>query len=54
MHLPPGAPFARLTPAVAGDAVADAVDPAELLRVDMDQLAGPLALIATHRRLLVE
>ena len=29
---------------VAGDAVADAADPAELLDVEVDQLAGPVAL----------
>ena len=32
---------ALLAGPVAGDAVADAVDPAELLDVDVDQLAGP-------------
>ena len=37
--------------AIAGDAVADAVDAAELLGVDMDQLAGPGALVAHRRRL---
>ena len=39
---------------VAGDAVADAVDPAELLDVDVDQLAGPLALVADDRGLGLE
>jgi len=33
-------------PAVAGDAVPDAVDPAELLDVEVDQLARLLALVA--------
>jgi hypothetical protein len=37
---------AALAGAVASDAVADAIDTAELLDVDMNQLAGPLALIA--------
>src|SRR5262245_45176983 len=31
---------------VTDDAVADAVDPAQLLDVDVDELAGPLALVA--------
>ncbi len=35
---------------VAGDAVADAVDPAELLGVDVDQLAGLLPLVADDWR----
>ena len=39
---------------VAGDAVADAVDPAELLDVEVDQLAGPLALVADDLGLGVE
>ncbi len=43
-----------LTFAVAGDAVADAVDPAELFDVEVDQLAGMLALIAAHRRYELE
>jgi hypothetical protein len=34
---------------IAGDAVANRLDAAELLDIDMDQLAGPLALVA-HRR----
>ena len=38
-----------LTSAVAGDAVADALEAAELLDVDVDQLAGMLALVAAHR-----
>jgi hypothetical protein len=36
--------------AIAGDAVADAVDPAELLGVDVEQLAGAGALVADHGR----
>ena len=39
---------------VAGDAVADAVDPAELLDVEVDQLAGPCPLVAEDLRLGVE
>ena len=36
--------------AVAGDAVADAFDAAELFDVDMDQLTGPLALVSLGGR----
>jgi hypothetical protein len=39
---------------IAGDAVADAVDAAELFGIDVDQLAGTLALVADCRRLRVE
>ena len=35
--------------AIAGVAVADAIDPAELLDVDVDHLARMLALVAAHR-----
>src|SRR5205814_3646566 len=50
----PAEPFATAAPvalaaAIASDAVADAVDPAELLDIDVDQLARVLALIAAHR-----
>src|SRR5271166_5832461 len=38
-----------LSSAVAGDAMADAVDPSQLLDVDVDQLAGMGAFIAAHR-----
>ena len=38
-----------LAAAVAGDAVADPVEAAELLDVDVDQLAGVLALVAADR-----
>src|SRR4051812_3841884 len=48
---PAGAALAALPGAVAGDAVADAVDPAELLDVDVDQLAGVLALVTDDRGL---
>ena len=41
---------ARTCPAaIAGDAVADALESAELLDVDVDHLAGMLALVAAHR-----
>ena len=39
-------PTIALAFAIAGDAVTDAVDPAKLLGIDMDQLAGPVALVA--------
>src|SRR6266436_2664561 len=35
-------------PRSTGDAMPDPLDAPELLAVDMDQLAGPLALIAHH------
>ena len=46
----PAEPFASGTPvalasAVAGDAMADAIDPGELLDIDVDELAGVLALV---------
>src|SRR5947209_8828405 len=41
-------------PGSAGDAMPDPLDAPELLAVDMDQLAGPLALIAHHHRLRFE
>jgi hypothetical protein len=37
---------ARLPGAIAGDAVADLVEAAELLDVDVDELAGVLAFVA--------
>jgi hypothetical protein len=40
---------AALLRAVAGDAVADALEAAELLDVDADQLAGMRAFVAPHR-----
>ncbi len=42
---------ARVACAIAGDAVAEAVDPGQLLGVDVQELAGPLALIAQNRGL---
>ncbi len=41
-------------PRSPGDAMADPLDAPELLAIDMDQLAGPLALIAHHHRLRFE
>ena len=38
-----------LAGAIAGDAMADALEAAELLDVDVDHLAGMLALVAAHR-----
>jgi hypothetical protein len=48
-ELPTDAPAVALTGAIAGDAVADLVEAAQLLDVDMDQFARMLALIAHHR-----
>ena len=50
----PAEPFAArpsvaLTPAVAGDAVSDLLEAAELLDVEMDHLAGMGALVTAHR-----
>ena len=42
-------PCVALPPAVAGDAVADLVEAAELLDVDVDELAGVLAFVASHQ-----
>ena len=51
MHVfPADAALVALAGSIAGDAMADAVDAAELLDVDMDELAGCGALIADHRR----
>ena len=47
-ELPAGAARASLS-AIAGDAVANGLETAELLDVDVDQLARPLALVAAHR-----
>src|ERR1700692_3757440 len=48
-ELPADATAVALTGAIAGDAVTDLVKTTELLDVDVDQLAGMFALIATHR-----
>ena len=45
-RLPAGAALTALTSVIAGDAMADAVDAAELLAVDVDELARPFALVA--------
>src|SRR6185295_14549744 len=50
----PAEPFAARSPialpsAIAGDAVANAIDPAELLDIEVDHLARMLALVATRR-----
>lgn len=39
-----------LSGAIAGDAMADALDAAELLDVDVDEFAGMLALVADDGR----
>lgn len=52
-ELPAHAPAVALSLAVAGDAVADAVEAAKLLDVDMDHLAGFGPLVAAHRGRLV-
>ena len=48
-ELPADAAALALAGAIAGDAMADALEAAELLDVDVDQLAGMLALVAAHR-----
>jgi len=45
-----GAAAVALASAIAGDAVAGPLEAAELFDVEMDQLAGVVALVATHRR----
>lgn len=49
-ELPTYAPAVALAIAVPGDAVTDPVEAAELFDVDVDHLAGPGPLVATHRR----
>src|SRR4051812_41819699 len=49
-ELPPNAPALALTGSIAGDAMADAVEAAELLDIDVDQVAGMFALVAANRR----
>lgn len=48
-ELPADATGPALAGALAGDAVACAIEPAQLLDVDVDQFAGMFALIAAHR-----
>src|SRR3954462_6923990 len=49
-ELPSDAPALALTGSVAGDAMADPVEAAELFDIDVDQFAGMLTLVAAHRR----
>src|SRR3954469_10041489 len=49
-ELPPNAPALALTGSIAGDAMADPVEAAELLDIDVDQVAGMFALVAANRR----
>src|SRR3982751_3907967 len=49
-ELPPDAPALALTGSIAGDAMADPVEAAELFAIDVDQFAGMLAFVAAHRR----
>src|SRR5690606_24728250 len=53
-ELPAGAAPAALAGAIAGDAMADAVDAAELLGIEVDQFAGPLPLVAADLARRVE
>ena len=48
-ELPADAAAVALAGAVAGDAVADLIELAELFDVDVDQLARPLALVSAGR-----
>ena len=48
-ELPADAAALVRTSPIAGDAVADALETAELFDVDVDHLAGLLALVAAHR-----
>ncbi len=48
-ELPAGASAVALSPAVAGDAMADLVETAQRFDVDVDRLARLLALVATDR-----
>src|SRR3954463_6222909 len=49
-ELPSDAPALALTGSVAGDAMADPVEAAELFDIDVDQFAGLFALVAANRR----
>src|SRR5215213_2897652 len=49
-ELPPDAPALALTGSIAGDAMADAVEAAELFDIDVDQFAGMRAFVAANRR----
>ena len=43
------APAVALSGSIAGDAMADLVEAAQLLDVDVDHLAGAVAFVAAHR-----
>src|SRR3954471_15505856 len=47
-ELPSDAPTLALTGAIAGDAMADAIEAAKLFDIDVDQFAGMLALVAAN------
>src|SRR5215203_1858514 len=49
-ELPSDAPALALTGSIAGDAMADAVEAAELFDIDVDQFAGMRAFVAANRR----
>ena len=49
-ELPSDAPAFALTGSVAGDAMADPVEAAELFDIDVDQFAGMFPLVAANRR----
>src|SRR5215212_3710611 len=49
-ELPPDAPALALIGSIAGDAMADPVEAAELFDIDVDQFAGMLAFVAADRR----
>jgi hypothetical protein len=51
---PARATLVALPRAIAGDAMADAINAAELLDVDVDQFAGPVALIANDQRFRIQ
>jgi hypothetical protein len=48
-ELPADAATLALAYVIPGDAMADALEPAELLDIDMDQFARMLSLVAAHR-----
>src|SRR3954451_17237799 len=49
-ELPSDAPVLALPRSVAGDAMADPVEAAQLFDIDVDQFAGMFTLVAAHRR----
>lgn len=48
-ELPADAPVVALSGSIAGDAMADLVEAAQLLDVDVDHLAGAIAFVPAHR-----